>query len=900
NKGKSHNNNPQRLRRIVGHHIVDDGHGKRVKTIDNRKKTWSQLIQTHEMQTKDNAKSKTMTKLMDASEMLHILSSEQLLHEFHQVRNEQEWTKVVEEIISRLKVLNSHSKETDNDDIDSYMHTYDHTVCSVTQDTTMSLLASQQQQQQQPQPKQQQQKGANKTLREMIKSNGEVFFMDVMKFVSLEKHRNNKAMLGHCLDILCALCNQSGEDYEMKTMLNEVEAIAFVISICEKYLDSDIAMLRKNVMYKLTLQTKYIFFKKKKKKAIKVILAMINRHSKVDDLCIHCYHILISCMHSDSSNENNNNNRKLICNNGGDKICLSTLQQRKCNNALDQVILTSALTCIANLASVLDNIPCLLELNVISDVMSVINENVYRGDIVKCACVVLCNLSSDRKASWVMWHQYNICVLFVKIVEEYVRIYDTIQSSTSEEGPKTKEKRGIPHNGDNKNDHNNNGNNKKAKEWSEITEDTIFDIQQSSLGAIGNMMRDVNNIIPFMANQMYKHVYQVMQHCAQKYSLMEMCFKLLNILITSIDSTTRPSFDDTTTTTATAAIATATAASTKYSRSHPHLHHPNARSRNVHDLPSLPLPPPPPPPRPSSSSSSYFNGTCGTHLNEEMRSKHQMMLLQSGMVEKMLGAMKVPHNAKLIPLGVRIFKKIHPNVWKSYGPKCTSHRVSPRCSDRGSLRELHIDSSLLLQIQIYQLLDQRNTFDAWIHKWMQRPLHNDDMTRKRHASTDILPTSTSISISTPTSMFASMSESASTQFLYDHFEVLWEYLQMTGVIINIDSLCFTPTKEDVQEKKKNENNEMTVATLVNDNTELANVTRMNSKTFMQLLMQAAVVLWKLSTHPKSVIHLIYQHGIFAIIDSFQWVQHSAISEKRILLIDYYLKIISNMIGMYQC
>ncbi|ETO28657.1 hypothetical protein RFI_08473 [Reticulomyxa filosa] len=268
----------------------------------------------------------------------------------------------------------------------------------------------------------------------------------------------------------------------------------------------------------------------KKKKGIRLLLTILSRYNKADDLCVHCFNTLISCMHSDKNDETNNQVRKLICDCNGDKICVLTLQQRKCQTALDEVIIISALTCIANMASVSDNIGRLLEVHAVTDIMSVINDNLHQGEVVKCACVALCNLSSDRKASWTMWHQYNVYVLLMKIVDEYVKLYCEKKKTHKHKKRTNKEDEREPKNPSSTTNH------------PDIPKATIMSIQQYALGCIGNMMRDTSNVIPFMANQMYKHIYNVMQCCADGRELMKTCLKLLNILITSMH-TSRPKSD---------------------------------------------------------------------------------------------------------------------------------------------------------------------------------------------------------------------------------------------------------------------------------------------------------------------------------------------------------------------
>ncbi|ETO29914.1 hypothetical protein RFI_07205 [Reticulomyxa filosa] len=129
-----------------------------------------------------------------------------------------------------------------------------------------------------------------------------------------------------------------------------------------------------------------------------------------------------------------------------------------------------------------------------------------------------------------MWHQHDLSIFLANVMEEYMRIYE-----------EKKEQRRLHHEQEEMWKDKSNGKKKtkqrdnREEEWSHVDETTISHIQQSALGCVGNMMRDVSTIVPFMANEMYKHIYNIMQCHTDDHTLMKMCLKLLNILVSAID-----------------------------------------------------------------------------------------------------------------------------------------------------------------------------------------------------------------------------------------------------------------------------------------------------------------------------------------------------------------------------
>ncbi|ETO13801.1 hypothetical protein RFI_23570 [Reticulomyxa filosa] len=68
------------------------------------------------------------------------------------------------------------------------------------------------------------------------------------------------------------------------------------------------------------------------------------------------------------------------------------------------------------------------------------------------------------------------------------------------------------------------------------------------------------------------------------------------------------------------------------------------------------------------------------------------------------------------------------------------------------------------------------------------------------------------------------------------------------------------------------------------------------KKVMDMLLRVVVVVWRLSVYHKPASHLVERDGVFAVVAMSQLISHSATRENHALLIDYYLKIIANMLG----
>ncbi|ETO22640.1 hypothetical protein RFI_14552 [Reticulomyxa filosa] len=161
-------------------------------------------------------------------------------------------------------------------------------------------------------------------------------------------------------------------------------------------------------------------------------------------------------------------------------------------------------------------------------------------------------------------------------------------------------------------------------------------------------------------------------------------------------------------------------------------------------------------------------GDTASILDEERQYKHQMILLQTGMISQMMHVMKSPHNILLIPLGVKICKKIkrqskdNNNDDDAVIVDGEERVIDDNMSDLSDI-ELEIDTSLFKLIRIYQVLNRYSVFEAMI----QLLMHDDD----------------SITIDVAHSVIP-VPPIASGGVLYHHLDVVKEYLLMIDNLVD--------------------------------------------------------------------------------------------------------------------
>ncbi|ETO28658.1 hypothetical protein RFI_08474 [Reticulomyxa filosa] len=364
-----------------------------------------------------------------------------------------------------------------------------------------------------------------------------------------------------------------------------------------------------------------------------------------------------------------------------------------------------------------------------------------------------------------------------------------------------------------------------------------------------------------------------------------------------------------------------------------------------------------------------------TLLNEEMRFKHQTMLLQSGIVFEILKVIKLPHNAMLIPLGVRICRRIHAQVWKACQSKASMDSVYSTLTstmmpfnddvNKFSVITLELDPLLFKQIQIYQLLHRYDIFDSMMQTLLQLPFqfrpyrtpnskHNNTTTPTATMATAMTTAmaTTTTTTTTTTTMTMTMhptttATTVSVNALHNYFQVLWEYLKMIGILI--DTTRFSK-KLEMEKDESVHNVEATATGTVGEHKKSSTLEQLHNNVLhqiqlgnkwyasecatkhakflfwllhklthwlhsittssnnrqqqrnnrkekiMQLLMEVVQIIWKLSVYHKAAAHLVNEDGVFAIINASRYIQHSVASSKRVILMDYYLKIIANMLG----